>query len=61
MDQHSYRAYLLGPDGRTVHRVDLECDDDDVAKARAKLLMDGHDVELWDGARKIAELKATRH
>jgi hypothetical protein len=26
-------------------------------KERAKLLIDGHDVELWDGARKIAEFK----
>jgi hypothetical protein len=26
-------------------------------QARAKLLVDGHDVELWDGARKIAEFK----
>jgi hypothetical protein len=37
--------------------VDIECDDDEAAKERAKLLAGGHDVELWDGARKIAEFK----
>lgn len=35
----------------------IECDDVEAAKERAKLLVDGHDVELWDGARKIAEFK----
>ena len=34
----------------------VDCEDDEAAKERAKLLVDGHDVKLWDGARKIAEL-----
>lgn len=51
--QHAYRAYLIDPDGHIVSRVDLKCDDDDSAKDRAKSLVDGHDVELWDGSRKI--------
>jgi hypothetical protein len=55
---HAYRAYMISLDGRIVHRVDIECDDDEAAKERAKLLVNGHDVELWDGARKIAEFKA---
>jgi hypothetical protein len=53
---HNYRAYLLGPDGHIMLRVDLECDDDDAAKDKAKLLVDFNDVELWDGDRKIATL-----
>lgn len=54
---HAYRAYLIGWNGHIVHRVDIECDDAEAAKERARLLEDGHDVELWDGARKIAEFK----
>ena len=55
--EHNYRAYLMGPDGRIVHRVDLKCDDDGAAKARAEQHVDGYNIELWDGARKIAEFK----
>lgn len=42
-----YRAYVLGPDGHIQERIDLVCADDDAAKERAKALVDGHDVELW--------------
>jgi hypothetical protein len=52
-----YRAYILTSDGRIMKPVDLECDDDDVAKQAAKQLVDGHDVELWQGTRKIATFK----
>ena len=55
---HAYRAYVIGPDGHIVNRIELACDDDETAKARAKKLVDGHDVELWDGATKIAEFKS---
>ena len=51
---HAYRAYLIGRDGHIIRRVDLECDDDSAATERAKQLIDFHDVELWDGARKVA-------
>ena len=56
-EQHAFRAYLVGFDGHIVKRFDLECDDEEVAKERAKRLVDGHDVELWDGPRKIAIFK----
>ena len=48
-----YRAYFLAPDGRIKRPVDLECDDDEAAKEAAKRLVDGCDVELWQGRRKI--------
>ena len=48
-----YRAYILAPDGRIMRPVDLECDDDDAAIKTAQQLVDGHDVELWQGSRKI--------
>ena len=49
--EHNYRAYLVGSDGHIVLRLDLDCDDDETAKGKAKALVDGHDIELWDGAR----------
>ena len=54
----AYRAYLIGPDGLIVERVELMVEDDEAAKERAKLLVDGCTVELWDGARKIADFKS---
>ena len=48
-----YRAYILSSDGRIKRPVDLECDDDEAAKKAAQQLVDGHDVELWQGRRKI--------
>jgi hypothetical protein len=48
---------MIGWDGHIVYRVDIECDDDEAAKERAKLPVDGHDAVLWDGARKIAEFR----
>ena len=52
-----YRAYVVGSDGHVKLRVDLICADDDAAKERAKALVDGHDIELWQLDRKIAEFK----
>ncbi|MBR1194084.1 hypothetical protein JQ609_32455 [Bradyrhizobium sp. AUGA SZCCT0169] len=54
---HAYRAYLIKPDGHVTFRVDLLCDNDEAAKERAKLLVDSHAVELWDGPRKIAQFE----
>jgi hypothetical protein len=51
------RAYLLKPDGHVLRRIDLVCDDDDAAKARAEQLVDGHDVELWHRDKKIATFR----
>jgi hypothetical protein len=48
-----YRAYVLGEDGHFVRSVELVCPDDDTAKEYARNLVDGHDVELWQGERKI--------
>ena len=54
-----YRAYLIGPDGHIVRRIELVCADDEVAKEQAKALVDGCDVELWQEARRITEFRAT--
>jgi len=48
-----YRAYTVGIDGHLLRAVELVCPDDEAAKQSAQQLMDGHDVELWQGDRKI--------
>jgi hypothetical protein len=49
-----YRAYVVGRDGHIQNRIDLVCVDEDAAKEQARQLVDGHDVELWQGDHKIA-------
>jgi hypothetical protein len=55
---NDYRVYVVGADGHIVDRIDLLCADDDAAKEHARQLVDGHDVELWQLGRRIAEFKA---
>ena len=50
----AYRAYQIGSDGHIKGGIDLSCTNDEEAKIQAQQLLDGHDVELWDGNRKIA-------
>jgi hypothetical protein len=52
-----YRAYLVGQDSYFIKAIDLECDDDEAAKKRAQKMVDGHDVELWQHARRIAKFE----
>ena len=54
---HGYKAYIIGQDGRIRDRIDLFCEDEDEAKSRAKMLVDGHAVELWERAQKIARFE----
>ena len=42
-----YRAYVIGPDGHIMNRVDFSCRDDEAAKERAKQLVADYDIELW--------------
>jgi hypothetical protein len=55
-----YRAYIIGTDGHFLRAVELVCPDDEIAKEYAKRLADGHDVELWQGDRKIETFKHTQ-
>ncbi|MCK1653842.1 hypothetical protein IVA88_20700 [Bradyrhizobium sp. 149] len=52
-----YRAYVMGQDGHIESRIDIVCRDEIEAKARAKALVDGHDIELWHGDRVIANYR----
>ncbi|MEH2484368.1 hypothetical protein [Bradyrhizobium sp. AZCC 2230] len=49
-----FYAYIIGPDGHVISRVDLAFEKQEDAEERAKSLVDGHDVELWQRDRKIA-------
>jgi hypothetical protein len=51
-----YCAYIIGSDGEFQNSVSLECADDEVAVKRAKQLVGGHHIELWQYTRKIATL-----
>jgi hypothetical protein len=54
-----YRAYILGIDGhRFVKAKEFASNhpDDATALNAAKQLLNGHDVELWDGGRLVARL-----
>ena len=52
-----YRAYIIGGDGHFIRAVEFACPDDDTAKEYAKQLVDGHDIELWQGERHIAKFE----
>jgi hypothetical protein len=56
-EMQEYRAYIMGPDGHVHKRVDLRCSDESEAIERAKQLLDGHDVELWQLDRLIRSVK----
>jgi hypothetical protein len=55
MQMTGYRVYIVGTDGHFVRAIELVCPDDETAKEYAKKLVDGHDTELWQQDRKIAE------
>ncbi|WP_342712761.1 hypothetical protein AAFG13_17355 [Bradyrhizobium sp. B124] len=55
-----YYAYFIGPDGHIQDRVVILVDDDEEAKSLARQLVDGHDIELWQGARKVAALPSEK-
>jgi hypothetical protein len=48
-----YRVYILDSAGHFSDVISLQCADDNEATQKAKLLVDGHDVELWCRDRKI--------
>ena len=54
-----YRAFLVGSDGHFSGFEEMVCDDDAKAIEKAERLVDGHDVELWNGARLVVLLQHT--
>jgi hypothetical protein len=54
-----YRAFLVGRDGHFSGCEEIVCDDDAQAVKNAERLVDGHDVELWNGPRLVIVLQHT--
>ena len=54
-----YRAYLI-ENGRVYVAIDLTCTDDDDAKRQTANLSNGHDIEVWEGDRRVALLRSRR-
>jgi hypothetical protein len=54
-----YRAYVVGSDGHFIGFEAISCADDTEATVKAKRLVDGHDVELWEGGRLVVVLQHT--
>jgi hypothetical protein len=52
-----FSAYIVDQQGYVIKRVDLALEQEEDAAERAKRLVDGHDVELWQRDRKIATFK----
>jgi hypothetical protein len=50
-----YQVYVLSDDDHIKSRQDISCEDDEIAKERAKQMLDGHAIELWQNTRKIAK------
>jgi hypothetical protein len=55
-----YRAYTVGNDGHFIGYEAFVCANDTEATEKAKRLVDGHDVELWNGARFVIKLDGNR-
>jgi hypothetical protein len=53
-----YRAYIVGHDGHFVRCEPIVSPGDSEAIEKAKRFVDGHDVELWSGARLVMRLSA---
>jgi hypothetical protein len=53
-----YRAYIVGDDDHFIGFEEMVCRDDGEAVASAKRLVDGHDIEVWNGERLVVRLKA---
>jgi hypothetical protein len=58
MQEHAYRAFVIGEDGHVGGRIDFRnCPNDEAAKQWAKRLVDGKTIEVWDGSRRIARFE----
>jgi hypothetical protein len=58
-DEVEYRAYVVGADGHFIRPHMFLAENDDAAVEHARQFVDGHDVEIWSGARLVFRLQAT--
>jgi hypothetical protein len=52
-----YRAYLIDENDRIISAKEIRADSDEEALDTARQFVDGRDVEIWCGQRKIGRLK----
>ena len=55
-----YRIYTIADDGRVWSAEDIEYRNDQDAIQKARRIIHGHDVELWERGRFIARLPGRR-
>jgi hypothetical protein len=52
-----YRIYLVDKFGHVIAPPEvLHCDTDEEIIQKAKSMMDGHDIEVWNGPRVVAKI-----
>ena len=54
-----YKLYYLNHAGKIFSARDVTCVEDMDAVDMATSLLNGHDIEVWQGARRIAHVKAS--
>ena len=55
-----YRLFTFNDAGHiTGPAAVIQCADDDAAIKEAKQLLDGHDIEVWQGTRIVVHLDST--
>jgi hypothetical protein len=52
-----YQLRIIGTDGRLRRTIGLLCLDDESAKDYAREVVHGHDIELWQGERRVKRFK----
>ncbi len=52
-----YQMRIIGTDGRLRRTIGLLCPDDECAKDYAREVVHGHDIELWQGERRVERFK----
>jgi len=51
-----YRAYTIGIDGHFTGSQEMLCRNDGESVAKAKHMVDGRDMEVWNGDRFVVRL-----
>ena len=52
-----YQVYTMGTDGNALKEIEIDRPNDRAAVQYAKQFVDGHDIELWQGDRKVVEFE----
>jgi hypothetical protein len=52
-----YRIFTIGPNGHFISGTAMACLNDEQAIEAAQCMLNGHDLELWQGPRFVITLK----